>query len=227
MVAPVKGAKRKDVSPLLASGDDKRRRRKPWRRPANTDRDSGSESKSDVEPIVLDEPISKPKEDRATRVARREEKNKAIEQKERESEENRLPSPELRELDSGVLRNLGVDWLEKIDAARLRSGNLKEDLSGQIKRFVDKTKGLVETLVSKLEDRGDPTYLRVQVTELTAQLRMLKSAEEGRIREIETLRREVEILRNSMRPGGSGLGTPGTSEPEVQTGKKRHPRRRV
>lgn len=49
----------------------------------------------------------------------------------------------------------------------------------------------------------------MQITELTAQLRVLKSGEEARIREVEALRREVEILRNSVKPGTSGTMAPG------------------
>lgn len=44
----------------------------------------------------------------------------------------------------------------------------------------------MEEFSSRLEDKGDPSYLRTQITELTAQLRVLKCNEETRTQEMES-----------------------------------------
>lgn len=183
-----------------------------------SDRDSGSEVDSAEETaqmsesaFLVSESTSERAAERARRATRREELISAEEQREREAEESRPASPELAKLDLGSLRKLGMDWLNGIDSARQRSGNLKGELSGIIKKLVDKTKGLMEELSSRLDDRGDPSYLRSQITELTAQLRCLKSSEETRTQEMDALKREVQIIRNSMRAGGSNAEMPGAT----------------
>lgn len=134
-VAPSQTVKRKDISPLLGSGEtvgpDKRRKCKSWRRLINTDQDSGSESDSEVEITPLGEATPERKESRAARVARRKEIAAACEQKEKEMKASRPVSPILSNLDLEALRNLGNDWLEKIDTARLRSGNLEGNSVGK------------------------------------------------------------------------------------------------
>jgi len=206
--------KRKKVSPLLGAGKsiapDKRRKKKVWKRPQISDRDSGSEVElaSDEDVVLMSENMSDSSVDRSKRAAKREERSIAAELKERELEISKPVSPDLRRLDLKSLQELGCEWLNGIDTARRRSSNLKGELSGQIKNFVDKSKDLMEVLVSRLSDRGDASFLRTQVTELTAQLRVLKCEEEARNREISALKREVEILKNSMQPGGSGTVKP-------------------
>lgn len=54
------------------------------------------------------------------------------------------------------------------------------------------------------------------MTELSAQLRTLKCENAARNKEIEALKREMEILRNTVRPGTSGVANPGTSVPGVR-----------
>lgn len=91
--------KRKDNSPLLGAGKsiapDKRRKQKQWKRLVVSDRDSGSELDSGEETARSSESALEKTAERAKRVARREEVIEAREQKEREVEENRPPSPEL------------------------------------------------------------------------------------------------------------------------------------
>lgn len=197
---------------------DKRRKKKAWKRLQISDCDSGSEVEvaSDEDAVIMGETISDISVDRSKRAAKREERSIATELKERELVKSKSVSPDLRKLDLKSLQELGSEWLNGIDAARRRSSNLKDDLSGQIKRFVDKSRDLMEVLVSRLSDRGDASFLRSQVTELTAQLRALKCEEEARIREISALKRKVEILRNSMQSGGSGTEKPMVSGADVR-----------
>lgn len=188
---------------------DKRRKRKTKRRVIESDRESGSEVGSEIE---SDHPSETSSVDRAAarsmRAARRQETIEAAEEKQQEKLNSQPESPVLAELDLVTLGSLGESWLSGIDGARLRSGNLKGELSDQIRRFVIKTRGLVNELVARLDDRGDASYLRGQVTELTANLKALKCSEEARTRELDALRREVDILRSRMQPDTRVVGIP-------------------
>ncbi|XP_046629516.1 uncharacterized protein LOC124309827 [Neodiprion virginianus] len=81
-----------------------------------------------------------------------------------------------------------MEWLEDIDAVRMRCKSMQGRLSGEIKRKVGLAKEALLTLTVKAEAAGDPALLQARNTDLEAQLRDTR-------RERDELQRELEKNR--------------------------------
>ncbi|XP_029177073.1 uncharacterized protein LOC114945152 [Nylanderia fulva] len=90
-----------------------------------------------------------------------------------------------------------VEWLEDIDTIRVRS-SYQGALSGQIRRRVEIVKETIRLLAEKLEDTGDPAYLRRRNAELLAELTTTKREFAKMKRDIEDLKRKVQDLTNAL-----------------------------
>lgn len=90
-----------------------------------------------------------------------------------------------------------VEWLEDIDTIRSRS-SYQGALSGQIRRRVDIIKETIKLLAEKLEDTGDPAYLRRRNAELLAELTASKRESAKMKKDIEDLKRKVQDLTNAL-----------------------------
>ncbi|XP_029177649.1 uncharacterized protein LOC114945560 [Nylanderia fulva] len=85
------------------------------------------------------------------------------------------------------VRASAIEWLNDIDTIRINS-NYQGALSGQIRKRVNVIKEILRVLGEKIEDTGDPSYLRRRNSELAAELAASK-------RETAKLRRDVQDLQ--------------------------------
>ncbi|XP_029157015.1 uncharacterized protein LOC114929606 [Nylanderia fulva] len=85
------------------------------------------------------------------------------------------------------IRASAIEWLDDIEIIRANS-NYQGALSGQIRKRVGVIKEILRVFGEKIEDAGDPSYLRRRNTELAAELASSK-------RETAKLRRDVQDLQ--------------------------------
>ncbi|XP_068994243.1 uncharacterized protein [Neodiprion pinetum] len=78
-----------------------------------------------------------------------------------------------------------MEWLEDIDAIRMRCKSMQGRLSGEIKTKVGLAKEALLTLTVKAEAAGDPALLQARNTDLEAQLRDTRKERDELQRELE------------------------------------------
>lgn len=112
---------------------------------------------------------------------------------------------ELRIMGANSVGAMGLDYLANIESMRSRSRNLQGGISGKMRKDIEKTKDVINTLIYKSEAAGDPSYLRLRNKELADQIDKLKLNEIFRNRETEELRsmvndlkKEVTVLRDKL-----------------------------
>lgn len=88
----------------------------------------------------------------------------------------------LQSLHSSALGAQAIGWAREVDELRVRSGNIKGNISGVMKVKLARIGEALAILVSRIEDTGDPQYLRMMAKELGAQIAD-KDAEIARLRD--------------------------------------------
>lgn len=111
----------------------------------------------------------------------------------------------LRSLHSSALGAQAITLTLEVEEIRRRSPNIQGKLSGAMKIKLKKIKEAISIMVSRVEDTGDPQYLRVMTKELSVKLRA-KEEELKRSKE-EILRLKDEVKRLTR------LGPPPPTEP--------------
>lgn len=120
---------------------------------------------------------------------------------------------ELKRLDVAHLGELGVELLDEIELMRSKCSRIQGRVSGRIKDCVANSLVIVRTLVERLGERGDMAYMKLQNTELEAQLRASRRENEERRREVASLNADIQALHAGRMP------TPGIAvEPEPSRG---------
>lgn len=92
-----------------------------------------------------------------------------------------------------------IEWLEDLETIRIGSGNMQGGLQSQMKKRVTALKEVVRVLAEKVEDIGDPNYLRRRNAELTAELKVSRKETEKLRRDLSDLKSVVENLQERMR----------------------------
>ncbi|KMQ86481.1 methionine--trna cytoplasmic-like protein [Lasius niger] len=93
-----------------------------------------------------------------------------------------------------------LEWIEDIDVIRAGSGSLQGNLSGKLRKRVAVLSEVIRTLSEKIEDTGDPAYLR-RNAELAAELTASKR-ETAKLRsDVTDLQKIVQELKSSIGPG--------------------------
>lgn len=111
----------------------------------------------------------------------------------------KVPSPtKLKKLESVQLNSLACGLLDAIEEVRTKSTRIQGRLSGRLRDCVTSARLIIQTLVDRLEDRGDTTYIKLQNIDLTAQIRAANREKEEREKEIATLETEIWTLRATM-----------------------------
>lgn len=109
---------------------------------------------------------------------------------------DRIPSPtKLKKLEGTQLSSLAGGLLEEV---RTKSTRIQGRLSGRLRDCVTSARLIIQTLVDRLENRGDTTYIKLQNIDLTAQIRAANRKKEERAKEIAILETEIRTLRASM-----------------------------
>lgn len=130
-----------------------------------------------------------------------------------ESQLREVPAT-LDELTDSPVVNLGssaLEWLDDIDIIRVGT-SMQGGLSSHIKRRLNVVKQVVRVMAEKIEDVGDPGFLRRRNAELTAELRVSK-------RETAQLRRDLADLKKIVEDLKSRIGNKETP-PRVYTSDK-------
>lgn len=91
-----------------------------------------------------------------------------------------------------------LEWLDDLEIIRIGSGNLQGGLQSQMKRRVNALKEVIRVLAEKVEDIGDPAYLRRRNAELAAELKASKRETERLRRDLTDLRRVVDNLQDKV-----------------------------
>lgn len=118
-----------------------------------------------------------------------------------ESQLREVPT-NLDELPTTPASQLGasaIEWLDDLEIIRIGSGNVQGGLQSQMKKRVTALKEVVRVLAEKVEDIGDPSYLRRRNAELTAELRASRKETEKLKRDLDDLRSVVDGLQTRMR----------------------------
>ncbi|XP_070162539.1 uncharacterized protein [Polyergus mexicanus] len=105
---------------------------------------------------------------------------------------------ELRIMRANSVGAMGLDYLANIESMRSKSRNLQGGISGKMRKDIEKTKDVINTLIYKSEAAGDPSYLRLRNKELADQIDKLKLNEVLRNRETEELRSMVTDLKKEV-----------------------------
>lgn len=117
-------------------------------------------------------------------------------------EERLRPLPasadELRIAPAAQVSVSALEWIEDIDTIRIGSGSLQGGLSGQIRKRVTILSEVIRTLSERIEDSGDPAYLRRRNVELAAELAASKRETDRLRRDVTDLQRIVQDLKSSM-----------------------------
>lgn len=92
-----------------------------------------------------------------------------------------------------------IEWLEDLEVIRIGSGNMQGGLQSQMKKRVTALKEVVRVLAEKVEDIGDPSYLRRRNAELTAELKVSRKETEKLRRDLSDLKSVVESLQERMK----------------------------
>lgn len=107
-------------------------------------------------------------------------------------------SDELPLVPVGQLGASALEWLEDLEVIRRGSGNLQGQIQSQMKRRVVALKEVIRVLAEKVEDGGDPLYLRRRNMELSAELKTSKREMERLRGDVTVLKRVVEDLKNKV-----------------------------
>lgn len=112
---------------------------------------------------------------------------------------DRCPAPEtLENYDETTLGNIAKDVLDVVDDKRIKSKNIYGPFSGKMRDGVTNAKNIIENLVHRLQDRGDPTYLKRAIIELKEQVRTLKKNESDKECENKFLREKITVLTSEL-----------------------------
>ncbi|KAL0098769.1 hypothetical protein PUN28_020725 [Cardiocondyla obscurior] len=84
-----------------------------------------------------------------------------------------------------------MEWIHEVDTSRAKSKNLQGRTLGAMKNRLNGIKTIVEKLMEKASDLGDPAYLRQQNGELKKENKELKN-------KIKNLSKDIEKLQNQM-----------------------------
>ncbi|KAL0098969.1 hypothetical protein PUN28_020909 [Cardiocondyla obscurior] len=84
-----------------------------------------------------------------------------------------------------------MEWIQKVDTSRAKSKNLQGRTSDAMKNRLNGIKTIVEKLMERASDLGDPAYLRQKNCELKKENKELKS-------KIKNLSKDMEKLQNQM-----------------------------
>lgn len=77
-------------------------------------------------------------------------------------------------LPSSNVAGQAFDWLKELDSLRVKSGNLKGDINGQMKRYIRLVREAVATLTDRVDANGDTAFLKMRNAELTVELNVAK-----------------------------------------------------
>lgn len=91
-----------------------------------------------------------------------------------------------------------LEWLDDLEIIRIGSGNMQGGLQSQMKRRVNALKEVIRVMAEKVEDIGDPAYLRRRNAELAAELKASKRETERLRRDLTDLKRVVDTLQDKM-----------------------------
>lgn len=74
---------------------------------------------------------------------------------------------DLRSMGTIGVGSIGLDCLANVESMRAKSKNLQGEVSGKMRRDLDRAKEVINTLIYKSEAAGDPSFLKMKNRELT------------------------------------------------------------
>lgn len=93
---------------------------------------------------------------------------------------------------------LGIDYLKSIESMRAKSRNLHGGISGKIRKNLQNTTDIINTLIYKVTATGDPAKLKIENRALMDQIEKLKLEEIIRKREMDEMKQIVDKLKNEV-----------------------------
>ncbi|CAL1672352.1 unnamed protein product [Lasius platythorax] len=91
-----------------------------------------------------------------------------------------------------------IEQLEDVDIIRAGSGSFQGALSGQMKSKVKVLKEIIRIMAERIDDIGDPGYLRRKNAELLAELAVSRRETAQLRRDLSDLQRIVQDLKTTM-----------------------------
>lgn len=90
------------------------------------------------------------------------------------------------------------DILDEVDAKRVRSKNVQGPVSKQMKNGIFLVRGLVNNLIARFDDTGDPTFLRKSKLELEDQVTDLKRKDKEKSAELDFIKSKMYLLKKEL-----------------------------
>lgn len=101
-------------------------------------------------------------------------KKKTDTSSEEDNKEEDFAPEALRNMDVTKVGALGIDYLKSIESMRAKSRNLHGGISGKIRKNLQNTTDIINTLIYKVTATGDPAKLKIENRVLMDQIEKLK-----------------------------------------------------
>ncbi|KMQ92971.1 gag-pol polyprotein [Lasius niger] len=115
-----------------------------------------------------------------------------------EDDETDFCPEDLKIMGATAIGAIGIDCLKTAENERKNSPNINGAVSGIMKRKIQRAADVINTLVYKVESKGDPTWLRIRNRELESEVEKMKIEEVLRNREVEDMRAIVADLKREV-----------------------------